>query len=385
MRVAHVSLKDFRNYVTAELPLEPGVNVLLGRNGQGKTNIAEAIMWFATLRSHRTAQDSALIRHGQEAAVARIRVTDGDRDVLLELQLNRSSPNRAQVNRHPVRPREFANMFSAVLFAPEDLSIVRGEPSVRRRFLDDALTLRYPVAAGILSDYERVLRQRNTLLKDLRRIRAGSQQRATLHVWNEQLVALGSQIIEHRRIIVNDLRAPLRRHYFHLVESDHGPEISVDESIAHVSRETTLEVDVSRETIASDFHRLLAEHEDREIERGQTLVGPHRDDLRMALNGLPVKGYASHGEMWSFALSLKLALAEILRADLPGGDPVLVLDDVFAELDVGRRQKLFSAVAAFEQVIVTAAVREDVPIGDDWNVVHIHNGEVLGGAAWENH
>lgn len=384
MRVIHVSLNDFRNYVSAELALEPGVNVLLGRNGQGKTNIAEAIMWFATLRSHRIAQDSALIRYGTDAAVVRMKLAHADREALLELQLNRNNPNRAQINRHAVRPRDFTNIFSAVLFAPEDLAIVRGEPAVRRRFLDDALTLRYPIAAGVLSDYDRVLKQRNTLLKDARKTPLTASTLAMLQVWDEQLVQLGSQIIEHRRIIARDVREPLRVYYQKLVEEDHEPTLAMAES---VSRETIVPderaEDVSRETIAEDFHKLLEINRSKEIERGQSLFGPHRDDLELSLKTLPVKGYASHGEMWSYALSLKLALADVLREDSPSGDPVLVLDDVFAELDVGRREKLIAAVSSFEQVIITAAVRDDVPRIDEWNVIGIHGGQVL--EAGESH
>lgn len=380
MRVVHVSLKDFRNYVSADLPLERGVNVLVGRNGQGKTNIAEAMMWFATLRSHRTSQDAALIRHGEDRATVQMRVAHAGREVVLEVQLNRGSPNRAEINRHPVRGRELPQVFSAVLFAPEDLSIVRGDPGTRRRFLDDALTLRYPIASGVLTDYERVLRQRNTLLKDLRRVKSGSAIDATLDIWDEQLVSLGSQIIEHRRIIASDLAKPLAQHYFGLVETDHRPEVAMTETLEGVSRETFgaggLRVDVSRETIAAEFLQRLRANRDEEIDRGQTLVGPHRDDLELTLKGLPVKGYASHGEMWSFTLALKLALADLLRDDSPGGDPVLVLDDVFAELDTGRRERLIQAVDRFEQVLVTAAVAEDVPNLQAWNVIHVHDGMI---------
>lgn len=383
MRVAHLSLGDFRNYVTAELELAAGPNLLVGRNGQGKTNLVEAIAYFAILRSHRASGDAPLIRSGADSAIARLRVEAAERDVLLELQLNRDRPNRAQVNRNSVRPREVTRWFAAVSFMPEDLGIVRGEPSGRRRFLDDALVSRHPVAAGALSDYERVVRQRTSLLKSARR-GSGSAIEATLGIWDEQLVEYGTQIILARRELVRDLRVPLRDGYRVLVDQDHGPELALSESVnaalSDVSRETQSvadSADVSRETLAEEFREALQSVRSRELERGVTLVGPHRDDLVLTLNGLPVKGYASHGESWSFALSLKMALASVLRAESPAGDPVIILDDVFAELDARRRERLMTAVSDFEQVIVTAAVEEDVPNGVPWHRVRIEAGRIL--------
>lgn len=384
MIVRQLSLKDFRNYAEAHLTFEPGLNALIGRNGQGKTNIVEAVMFFATLKSHRTGQDTALIRAGQESATLQCKLMQRGREALLEVQLNRNAPNKMMLNRHSVRPREISQMISAVMFAPEDLTIVRGEPSVRRRFLDDSLMLRHPVAAGALTDYERVLRQRTTLLRDARARgdRAGVD--ALLDVWDEQLVDLGSQIIAHRRMLVRDLQNPLISSYFTLVEEDHQPTLQLEESVVKtlgVSRETIGDEqaadDVSRETIARMFREALSHVREKELERGQTLIGPHRDDLELGLNGLPVKGYASHGESWSVALALKLALALVLREDSVTGDPVLLLDDVFAELDEGRRGRLFEAVQTFEQVLVTAAVAGDIPNAGDWHTTHIHAGEVL--------
>ena len=384
MQVRHLTLKDFRNYSDAELAFEPGMNVLVGRNGQGKTNVVEAIMYLSTLRSHRIAQDAAMIRAGQDAAIVRCRLSQGEREALLELQLNRNAPNRTLLNRHAVKPRALTQMISAVLFAPEDLSIARGEPAVRRRFLDDALISRHPVAAAAISDYERVLRQRNTLLRDARHARSTSGLDAMLDVWDEQLVDLGAQIMAHRRLFVRDVTEPLLSGYFALVEQDHRPEITLDESVQQVldvSRETPGETmlsgDVSRETLARSMAQALREVRSREIERGQTLVGPHRDDVVLRLNGLPVKGYASHGETWSYVLALKLALAQVLRADSVTGDPILVLDDVFAELDVGRRQTLFAAVQSFEQVLVTAAVEGDVPGHGEWHTIRVHAGKIV--------
>lgn len=400
MRVAHLSLGDFRNYRTAELPLRAGANLLVGRNGQGKTNLVEAISYFATLRSHRVSNDAAMIRAEQSAAILRMRVVANangrEREAMLETQLNRGGRNVAQVNGNSVRPRELTRWFASVIFAPEDLSIVRGEPAVRRRFLDDALITRLPVAAGAISDYERIVRQRTSLLKSARTApKHRDALDATLSVWDEQLVEHGVRIMLARRELIRDLEGPLAEAYRALVASDHRPGLALAESVREalpgdigrervdsgVSRETSraaLEGDesVSRETLSEEFRAALTAVRSRELDRGMTLVGPHRDDLLLTLNGLPVKGYASHGESWSFALALKLALANILRNESPAGDPVIILDDVFAELDRGRRERLMSLVSDFEQVIVTAAVEEDVPDGLDWQRVEIEAGSL---------
>ncbi|WP_416444353.1 DNA replication/repair protein RecF [Leucobacter sp. HNU] len=244
MRVAHLSLADYRNYATAEVPFAAGPNLLVGRNGQGKTNLAEAIAYFATLRSHRVTGDAALIRAGQESAILRMRVEAAGRDVLLEAQINRDRPNRAQVNRNAVRPRELTRWFSTVLFAPEDLGIVRGDPSGRRRFLDDAVIARTPALSGTLSDYERVVRQRTSLLKSARSGARNSVE-ATLDVWDAQLVEHGSRIMLARRELLRGLEEPLRAGYETLVEQDHGPKLSLLETVASArergsaSRETS--------------------------------------------------------------------------------------------------------------------------------------------------
>lgn len=389
MRVAHLSLGDFRNYRTAELPLRSGANLLLGRNGQGKTNLIEAISYFATLRSHRVSSDVAMIRADQPSAIVRMRVIAGEREVVLETQLNRGGANKAQINGNPVRAREMTRWFTSVIFAPEDLSIVRGEPSVRRRFLDDALTTRLPVAAGALADYERVVRQRTTLLKSARGVaKANSALDATLGIWDDQLVEHGTQIMLARRDLIRDLSNPLAQAYESLVGENHRPNLVLSESVSDalsddVSRETTaavpLDLNVSRETLGKQFREALAAVRTKELERGVTLVGPHRDDVLLMLNDLPVKGYASHGESWSFALSLKLGLANILREESPAGDPVIILDDVFAELDRGRRERLMTLVSDYEQVIVTAAVEEDIPNGQRWHKVKVDAGLLKAG------
>lgn len=384
MRVAHLSLRDFRNYEEAELTLHAGPNLLIGRNGQGKTNLVEAIGYFASLRSHRVTGDAALVRAGADAAVARMRLQAGERDVLLEVQINRDRANRAQVNRNSVRPREVTRWFSSVAFAPEDLIIVRGEPSGRRRFLDDALVARHPMAAGVLADYEKVVRQRTSLLKSSR----GSLRaiESTLPIWDAQLIELGSQIMLARRELLRDLIPPLQLGYEALVGADHAPGLLMQESMLdtlradRVSRETSTMLDdasVSRETLGEEFREALDLVRVKEIDRGVTLIGPHRDDMVCTLNQLPVKGYASHGESWSYALSLKLALAELLRTESTAGDPVIILDDVFAELDASRRTRLMAAVGEYEQVIVTAAVESDVPQDLQWFRTRIEGGEIV--------
>lgn len=388
MRVTHLSLSDFRNYEVAEVPFKAGPNLIVGRNGQGKTNLVEAIAYFASLSSHRVTGDAAMMRAGSTTAVVRMKVAVEDRDVLLEMQLNRDKANRAQINKNAVRPRELTRWFSCVVFAPEDLALVKGDPSTRRRFLDEAVAARNPVFAGVLSDYDRVVRQRTTLLKSARFNSGSGSIDATLSVWDDQLVELGARIMDARRSLVRALGDPLVKGYASIVEHDHLPRLSLIESVTHsiekhgVSRETPQDppipaTDVSRETLTAQFREALTVVRRQELDRGLTLVGPHRDDVLFELNNLPVKGYASHGESWSFALALRLSVAKLLREESPSGDPVIILDDVFAELDARRRTALMAEVAGFEQVIVTAAVEGDVPEGQ-WHRVRVEAGTVLG-------
>lgn len=388
MRVTHLSLSDFRNYEVAEVPFKAGPNLIVGRNGQGKTNLVEAIAYFASLSSHRVTGDAAMMRAGSTTAVVRMKVAVEDRDVLLEMQLNRDKANRAQINKNAVRPRELTRWFSCVVFAPEDLALVKGDPSTRRRFLDEAVAARNPVFAGVLSDYDRVVRQRTTLLKSARFNSGSGSIDATLSVWDDQLVELGARIMDARRSLIRALGDPLAKGYASIVEHDHLPRLSLIESVTHsiekhgVSRETPQDppipaTDVSRETLTAQFREALTVVRRQELDRGLTLVGPHRDDVLFELNNLPVKGYASHGESWSFALALRLSVAKLLREESPSGDPVIVLDDVFAELDARRRTALMAEVAGFEQVIVTAAVEGDVPEGQ-WHRVRVEAGTVLG-------
>ena len=384
MLVTHLSLTDFRNYETAEVPLVAGPNLFVGSNGQGKTNLVESLGYLSTLGSHRVSTDHAMIRQGQDAAIIRARLEHAERQLLVEVQLNRSAPNRAQVNRSPIKTRELPRYFSSVLFAPEDLALVRGEPSGRRRFLDELLVLRSPRLSGVIADYDRVLRQRNTLLKSARASGLKGNQLTTLEIWDERLVALGSEIIEARSSLVTQLQPQVAAGYVAVAGEDHraglagqlsifGGSVDDDEVVPAALRRDLL----SSTEIADRFRGALARLRRNELDRGVTLVGPHRDDVVFELNTLPAKGYASHGESWSFALALKLASATLLRRESATGDPVLMLDDVFAELDTTRRARLAGAVADYEQVLITAAVFDDVPAELTGNTVRIAHGTVV--------
>ncbi|MEE1939513.1 DNA replication/repair protein RecF [Streptomyces sp. TRM 70361] len=361
MHVTHLSLADFRSYARVEVPLDPGVTAFVGPNGQGKTNLVEAVGYLATLGSHRVASDAPLVRSGADRAVIRAAVRQGDRQQLVELELNPGRANRARINRSSqARPRDVLGIVRTVLFAPEDLALVKGDPGERRRFLDELVTARAPRMAGVRADYERVLKQRNTLLKTAAMARrhgggsgsggsGGGGALSTLDVWDQHLARVGAELLAQRMALVAAL-GPLTDKAYERLAPGGGPVVLEYRSpVAGGSRE--------------ELHqRLLAElaaARRQEIERGVTLVGPHRDDLVLRLGELPAKGYASHGESWSYALALRLASYDLLRSE--GNEPVLVLDDVFAELDVRRRERLAELVAPGEQVLVTAAVAEDVP------------------------
>lgn len=379
MIVEHLSLVDFRNYATAELALHSGPNVLVGRNGQGKTNLAEAVVFLATLGSHRVSSDAPMVRDGQEFAIIRARLSHGERKVLVEVQLNRQGSNKARINGSPSKANELPRYAHVVLFAPEDLQIVRGDPSARRRFADQLLIQRTPRMAAVLADYDRVLKQRNALLKSARARGIRGEGLSTLEVWDDKLVALGSEIITARQRLAADLQQPVADAYEAIAGEDHRPQLDwalsvrgadpEDDGADETDADAATPYDKVSETrlIAEMFRASLAAKRSNELDRGLTLTGPHRDDLVLRVRDLPVKGYASHGESWSVALSLRLASAELLRSESPAGDPVLILDDVFAELDADRRQRLASLTSGYEQVVVTAAVEEDIP-----EVLHAH-------------
>lgn len=361
MHVAHLTLHDFRSYADLDVELGPGATAFIGRNGQGKTNLVEAIDYLSRLSSHRVSSDAPLVRAGTDQAVVRAAVVRDGRTAVLEVELNPGRANRARINRSPLpRPREIIGLVRTVVFAPDDLTLVKGDPSDRRKFLDDLLLLRAPRLGGVRADYDRILKQRNTLLKTAGVARGDARDTAlsTLGVWDAHLARVGAEVLAARLRLVDDLRPYVGKAYEAVARG-----ASRDD--AEISYKPSFELDGA--TDAGDLtEALLAELERRrkdELDRGISLVGPHRDELLLTLGDddlrLPVKGYASHGESWSFALALRLASYDLLRAD--GDDPILVLDDVFAELDAERRRQLAELVAGAEQVLVTAAVAADVP------------------------
>ncbi len=378
MIVEQLGLKDFRNYAGADVALSPGANLFVGRNGQGKTNLVEAVAYLATLGSHRVSNDAPMVRDGTDAAIVRARLAHGERSVLLELQLNRQGANKARVNGVNVRTSELPRYAQVVLFAPEDLQIVRGDPSARRRFADQLIVQRTPRMAAVLGDYERVVRQRTALLKSARARGVRGDALSTLDVWDEKLVTLGTEVIEARMALASDLSEPMAQAYAAIAGADHAPRLSWALSVGGGDPEEGESSGLSGSSapLGDQFRAALASRRNAELERGLTLVGPHRDDLVLEVRGLPVKGYASHGESWSVALGLRLASAELLRAESRLGDPVLILDDVFAELDAGRRQRLAELASGYEQVIVTSAVEEDVPEGLRAHVVRVDAGRI---------
>jgi DNA replication and repair protein RecF len=384
MFVSALSLSSFRSWERVDLTLEPGVNAFIGANGQGKTNLVEALGYLATLSSHRVATDTPLVRAGTESATVQASVTRDGRSTLVEIDIHPGRANRARVNRSPVpRPREVLGILRTVLFAPEDLALVKGDPSERRRFLDDLLMLRAPRYAAVRADYDRVLKQRNALLKSsLQARRAGRLPEAalrTLDVWDGNLITLGAELLHGRLHVVRAMQPFVEAAYDEV--SDHRGPAQVryephDAPVAHLLHASDDIPDrLVLEAVLADA---LAQRRQDELDRGLTLVGPHRDDLALTLGDLPAKGYASHGESWSFALSLRLASFDVLRDD--GGidsEPVLILDDVFAELDATRRARLAQFASRAQQVIITAAVEADVPTSLGGAVYVVADGEVV--------
>ena len=403
VHLTRLALTDFRSYAAADLSLGPGVSTLLGANGQGKTNFVEAAAYVATLGSHRVAGDTPLVRRGAERAILRAAIVSPQRDSLVEIEINPGRANRARVNRVPVpRPRQVLGVLRTVLFAPEDLAVVKNDPEQRRRYLDELLVASAPRYAGVRADYERVVRQRTALLKSAR-ARSGSRAFAragrprsdrgprddhtdqeetggegmglagALDAWDEHLALKGAELLAGRIELTDALRPLVAKAYAEVSgevgeasityrQSSAGQESSEpggigQESSASLGGDTGPRVD--RAVLADGLREALVRARPDELERGVCLVGPHRDELELRIGDLPARGYASHGESWSMALALRLAGYELLRAD--GDDPVLILDDVFAELDSGRRERLAVLVGGAEQVLVTAAVPADVP------------------------
>ncbi|HIZ35996.1 MAG TPA: DNA replication/repair protein RecF [Candidatus Ruania gallistercoris] len=381
MYVSDLALTDFRSYAELLLAFEPGITALVGPNGQGKTNLVESLGYLSTFSSHRVSADAALVRAGAPRAIIQAKVADAGRSSLLELELVAGKANRARYNRAPLpRARDLAGRLRTVLFAPEDLSLVKGDPDGRRRFLDELLVLLSPKLASVRTDYERVVRQRNALLKS-----AGTQRRSgttldlrTLDVWDDKAAAAGAQLVAARVQLVNALRPHLVRTYEQVSAGQSEARMfyraSVDRAMAGQDgpggartsggEDTDVDALTQVDVVEARLLEAMAHLRSKEIERGVSLVGPHRDDLELFLDELPAKGYASHGESWSLALGLRLASYELLKADddwHEAAEPVLILDDVFAELDVRRRDRLARLIAPAEQVLITAAVAEDVP------------------------
>ena len=387
MYVSDLSLDDFRSYRSLVLSLEPGPSAFVGSNGQGKTNLVEAIVYLATLSSHRIGADTALVRRaapGQAqpaGAVVRARAVHGERPSVLEIEIIAGRANRARLNRTASRPRALLGILRAVVFAPEDLALVREEPGVRRRFMDDlAVTLR-PSLAGVRAEHDKILAQRASLLKSARAARRSggvpASMLSSLEVWDAQLAAAAARLVAARVDVVARLRPWVMSSYERVSQGQSSARLVYRSSLlvhegqsepdpADEGARTAAEAELADvAATAARLETVMSRLREREIDRGANLVGAHRDDLLLHLGALPAKGFASHGEQWSLALALRLASYEMLRRDVDAyggdGEPVLVLDDVFASLDAGRRAALADVVAGAQQVLLTAAVDEDVP------------------------
>lgn len=383
MYLEHLSLTDFRSYAQVDLALEPGVTVLVGYNGIGKTNLMEAIGYLATLSSHRVSSDAPLLRFGTERALVRARLVRGTQTTVLELEINGSRANRGRINRsNPVRARDLVGICQTVLFAPEDLALVKGDPSNRRRFLDELLASLIPHHAATRSDYDRVLKQRNALLKSARAGRFTSAHESTLEVWDQHMARAGAELLHARLELVERLRPHLARAYAELTDASKPADATYRSTLQNQMDDDGVPAGSSQratpggssdgpddlrllsvDQLTERYIQAFAESRKKELERGISLVGPHRDDLELMLGQAPAKGYASHGETWSMCLSLRLASYYVMLDDARtgGSAPILILDDVFAELDVQRRRKLAAIVSGAEQVLVTAAVDADIP------------------------
>ena len=376
MHLTRLALTDFRSYTDVDVPLAAGVTIFSGPNGEGKTNLVEAVGYAATLASHRAAQDAPLIRKGADQAIIRAAISTSANDALVEIELNAGRANRVRLNRTPLtRPRDVLGVFRTVLFAPEDLALVKGDPGDRRRFLDDLLVAMAPRYAAVRADYDRVLKQRTALLKSAGPKggpRGNRQSReavtATLDVWDAHMARTGAELLVAREHLVTALRPHVENAYTAVAGDGRGP-AAIEYKRSFESQPADAQTGSAEAGATTHGERVrAAEHALREallevraseLDRGVCLAGPHRDELELSVRGLPARGYASHGESWSLALALRLASYDLLRAGRE--DPVLILDDVFAELDAGRRNRLAALVAQAEQVLVTAAVPEDIP------------------------
>jgi DNA replication and repair protein RecF len=374
VHLTRLALTDFRSYTDVDVPLKPGVTIFSGPNGEGKTNLVEAVGYAATLASHRAAQDAPLIRRGAEQAIIRAAVSTSANDALVEIELNAGRANRVRLNRTPLsKPRDVLGVLRTVLFAPEDLALVKGDPGERRRFLDDLLVAMAPRYAAVRADYDRVLKQRTALLKSAgpKGGPKGNRQSreavtATLDVWDAHLARTGAELLVAREHLVTALRPHVENSYAAVAGGGRGPaaieyrrsfesQPSPEDGQAEAGTSHGERVRAAEQALRAALTEVRAS----ELDRGVCLAGPHRDELELMIRNLPARGYASHGESWSMALALRLASFDLLRAGRE--DPVLILDDVFAELDAGRRDRLAALVVTAEQVLVTAAVPEDIP------------------------
>ena len=364
MYVRRLGLRDFRSWTDVDVELGPGRTVFVGSNGNGKTNLIEALWYCATLGSHRVGTDAPLIRAGADRAVISTIVVNDGRELAVDIEITAGRANKGRLNRSPVRStREVLGAVRAVLFAPEDLALVRGDPGERRRYLDELATVRRPAVAGIRADYDKVLKQRTALLKSGSRLRSDPAALETLDVWDGHLAAHGAQLMAARLDLVNELAPQVEKAYQLLAPASRPAAIGYRSTIDLADQQSVSDVEYLRTALLEACtHRRAAE-----LDRGMCLVGPHRDDLELRLGDQPAKGFASHGESWSMALALRLAAYELLRTE--GSEPILILDDVFAELDTARRRALASVAMAAEQVLITAAVDEDIP--GDWDATRI--------------
>lgn len=381
MHIKHLNLVNVRNYSSVDISLKPGVNLLIGGNGQGKTTLVEAVIYASLLRSHRVAGYLPMIQKGKTQALVRALAGFQDRENLVEIEINTDGPNRAKVNRSDLaRPKEILGYIRTVFFTPEDRELVAGDPSDRRNFLDDLMLQFSPRLLATQSEYDRALKQRNSLLKTSRNLPKDSPGLSTLYAWDESLIKLGSEIIAQRFELVEKIKPLVREIYKQISEDDRPADIAVVTSVLSsgldVDEDQAVLTTTDREWIADKFRARLEELRPRELERGITLVGPHRDDLKLMLGEFPAKGYISYGEGWSYAIALKLASAQLLRTESQSGDPVLILDDVFSSLDDKRLQGLMNLIADYEQVIITDAIRGNQSLFDQCSIFEIKGGEV---------
>jgi DNA replication and repair protein RecF len=344
MRVTRLALTHFRSYENLELTFQPGVNTFIGNNGCGKTNIVEALIYLGFLTSHRVSTNAPLIHRNQEQAIIRTEIISDDRSLAIDLEINANKANRARINQNPTKSqREILGALQIVYFTPEDLDLVRGEPTQRRDFMDKLLITRTPRLTSVISDYDRVLRQRNTLLKT----RAPEN---ALIPWTEKLITLGAELTTERIKLVEKLNPFVTENYANLNEVKTA-------SIAYKSPTDGLTHNLENNcAVLKEKQIELAKNE---IDRGVSLIGPHRDDLYLHLGEFPAKGYASHGESWSIAISLRIGAFNLLHKE--GSQPILILDDIFAELDTTRRAQLVAVTRIAEQTFITAAVESDLP------------------------